>query len=98
MTTSTVLGPVWLALVLLAVVSTAFAYVAGILALKHLPSAAASVLGLVEPLVATLAAWLILGQVLNVVQIVGAVVLLAGAAIVQVASGRRIEPDTPPTS
>jgi hypothetical protein len=29
-------------------------------------------------------------------QVVGAVVLLAGAAIVQVAAGRRIEPDTPP--
>jgi len=96
MTTSTVLGPVWLALVLLALVSTAFAYVAGILALKHLPSAAASVLGLVEPLVATLAAWLILGQVLTVAQIVGAVVLLAGAAIVQIASGRPIESDPPP--
>jgi drug/metabolite transporter (DMT)-like permease len=95
MTVDTVLGPVWLALVLLAVVSTAFAYVAGILALKHLPSAAASVLGLVEPLVATLAAWLILGQVLTVVQIIGAAVLLSGAAVVQIASGRRLDP--PPT-
>jgi len=45
----------------------------------------------------TLAAWLILDQVLTVVQLLGAVVLLAGAAIVQVAAGRRIEPDTPPT-
>jgi drug/metabolite transporter (DMT)-like permease len=97
MTTPTALGPVWLGLVLLALVSTAFAYVAGILALRHLPSAAASVLGLVEPLVATLAAWLLLGQVLTVVQVVGAVVLLAGAAIVQIAAGRRIEPDTPPS-
>jgi drug/metabolite transporter (DMT)-like permease len=96
MTTPTVIGPVWLGLVLLALVSTAFAYVAGIVALRHLPSAAASVLGLVEPLVATLAAWWVLDQVLTWDQVVGAVVLLAGAAIVQVAAGRRIEPDTPP--
>ena len=66
------------------------------MALRHLPSAAASVLGLVEPLVATLAAWWVLDQVLTWDQVVGAVVLLAGAAIVQVAAGRRIEPDTPP--
>jgi drug/metabolite transporter (DMT)-like permease len=96
MTTATAIGPVWLGLVLLALVSTAFAYVAGIVALRHLPSAAASVLGLVEPLVATLAAWLILGQVLTLAQVIGAAVLLAGAAIVQVAAGRRVEPDTPP--
>lgn len=44
----------------------------------------------------TLAAWLILDQVLTVVQIIGAVVLLGGAAIVQLAAGHRIEPDTPP--
>ena len=97
MGTPTVIGPVWLGLLLLSLVSTAFAYVAGILALRHLPSAAASVLGLVEPLVATLAAWLILNQVLTIVQVIGAAVLLAGAAIVQIASGRPLEPDTPPT-
>ena len=98
MTTSTTLGPVWLGLVLLALVSTAFAYVAGVLALRRLPSSAASVLGLVEPLVATLAGWLILGQVLTVVQIIGAAVLLGGAAIVQLAAGRPIEPTPPPAT
>jgi drug/metabolite transporter (DMT)-like permease len=89
-------GPIWLALVLLAVICTAFAYAAGILALRHLPSSVAAVLGLIEPVVATLASRLVLGQVLTVVQVIGAVVLLGGAAIVQLTSGRRTEPEALP--
>ena len=89
-------GPIWLALALLAVICTAFAYAAGILALRHLPSSVAAVLGLIEPVVATLASWLLLGQVLTVMQVIGAVVLLGGAAIVQLTSGRRTEPEALP--
>ncbi|AHI00532.1 hypothetical protein KALB_7174 [Kutzneria albida DSM 43870] len=88
--------PVWLLLVLLAGLATAFAYVTGILALRHLPSAVAAVLGLIEPVVAAAGAWLLLGQALTVPQVIGAAVLLAGAALVQFASGRRLEPEPLP--
>ncbi len=75
--------PVWLLLVTVAVFSTVFAYFAGITALRHLPASTASVLALLEPLVATSMAWALLGEALVWVQILGAVVLLGGALLVQ---------------
>jgi drug/metabolite transporter (DMT)-like permease len=77
---------VWLLIVLVAVVSTVLAYLVGMLALKWVSSTVASVLGLIEPLMALVTAWLLLGQTLNAAQIVGAVVLLGGAALVQLTS------------
>lgn len=75
--------PVWALLVAVALVSTVLAYLAGITALRHLSVSTASVLALLEPLVATTAAWLLLGEELAWPQVVGAVVLLCGALIVQ---------------
>ncbi|WP_257901971.1 EamA family transporter [Saccharothrix obliqua] len=82
------LGPVWLLLAVLAFAATAVAYLAGIMSLRHVPSSAASVIGLVEPVVATVLAWWLLAEALSAAQVAGAVVLLAGAAVVQVASSR----------
>ncbi|WP_410622778.1 EamA family transporter [Amycolatopsis sp. cmx-8-4] len=76
--------PVWLALVALAVAGTVLPYLAGLQSLRALPSAVASVLALVEPLVAAALAWLLLGQALGPAQLAGAVILLAGAVLVQV--------------
>ncbi|TDD50173.1 EamA family transporter [Saccharopolyspora elongata] len=78
--------PVWLALLVLAAVGTALPYLAGLRALRNLPSALASVLALVEPLVAAGLAWLLLGQALRPTQLAGAVVLLAGAVLAQLAA------------
>jgi drug/metabolite transporter (DMT)-like permease len=78
--------PVWALLVTCAVVSTAMAYVLSINSLRFLPSNVASVIALCEPLVALVMAWLFVGQALTAVQIVGAVVLLTGATVVQLAS------------
>jgi drug/metabolite transporter (DMT)-like permease len=74
--------PAWSALLALAVVGTVLPYLAGLRALRDLPSALASVLALVEPLVAALLAWLLLGQELGLTQLAGAVLLLAGAVLV----------------
>ncbi|PRX51072.1 threonine/homoserine efflux transporter RhtA [Prauserella shujinwangii] len=75
--------PVWALLIAVALVSTVLAYLSGITALRHLPASVASVLALCEPLIATAAAWLVLGEALTWVQIAGAGVLLTGATIVQ---------------
>jgi drug/metabolite transporter (DMT)-like permease len=83
--------PVWVLLVTCAVVSTAVAYLLSISALRLLPANVVSVLGLCEPIVATALAWLVLGQALTLVQIAGAVVLLTGATVVQLASRRQEE-------
>jgi drug/metabolite transporter (DMT)-like permease len=78
--------PVWALLVTCAVVSTAMAYVLSISSMQFLPSNVVSVIALCEPIVALTLAWLFVGQALTLVQIVGAVVLLTGATIVQLAS------------
>ncbi len=75
--------PVWLVLLVLAVIGTALPYLVGLRALRDLPSAPASVLAVAEPLVAAVLAWLLLGQSLGVMQMVGAVVMVIGALLVQ---------------
>lgn len=75
--------PVWLLLTLLVLVATVLAYVCGISSLRHLPASVASVLGLVEPIITTVAAWALLGEELTWVQLLGSAVLLAGAFLVQ---------------
>jgi drug/metabolite transporter (DMT)-like permease len=75
--------PVWLLLTLLVLVATVLAYVCGISALRHLPASVASVLGLVEPVITTIAAWVLLGEELAWPQLLGSATLLGGAYIVQ---------------
>lgn len=78
--------PVWTLLVACAVISTAMSYLLSISAMRYLPANVLSVLALVEPIFATVLAWLVLGQALSPAQVVGAAVLLAGATVVQIAS------------
>jgi drug/metabolite transporter (DMT)-like permease len=82
--------PAWVLLVACAVVSTALAYLLSISALRDLPANVASVLALIEPVVATGLAWLLLGQALTAVQLAGAAVLLTGATVVQLAARARV--------
>lgn len=81
--------PVWTLLIAVALLSTVLAYATGTASLRHLPVAAASVLALVEPLIATGAAWLLLGEALTWSQVLGAGVLLGGALLVQLTSPRK---------
>jgi drug/metabolite transporter (DMT)-like permease len=85
--------PLWALLLAIAVIATVIAYLAGMAALRHLPSSVVSVLSLVEPVVATALAWAVLGQSLSPVQVVGGVVLLTGAVVVQMT--RRTTPESP---
>jgi drug/metabolite transporter (DMT)-like permease len=88
--------PVWTLLLACAIVSTAFAYLLSISAMLHLPSNVVSVIALCEPIVAITLAWLVLGQTLSVLQVAGAVVLLGGATVVQLAS--RPKPEFRPST
>jgi drug/metabolite transporter (DMT)-like permease len=51
--------------------------------LRHLPPAQASILAMLEPVVATVAAYLILGEVLLPLQVLGGVLVLAGVVLVE---------------
>ncbi|UVS80996.1 DMT family transporter [Actinokineospora sp. UTMC 2448] len=88
-------SPVWVLLVAVAVLSTALAYSLSLSSLRHLPSTVASVLALTEPVVATLIAWLMLGEILTLPQIAGMAVLLSGAALVQIAARGPVTPAEP---
>ncbi|MEC3954122.1 EamA family transporter [Nocardia sp. CDC153] len=87
LTASAALGnlrtPVWSALLVLAVAATVLPYLTGLHALRQLPASASATLALVEPLVAALLAWALLGQALGPIQIGGAVIILIGATLVQ---------------
>lgn len=93
LTAPTTFGPLWVLLLALVLVATIVAYLAGMASLRHLPPAVVSVVSLVEPVVATTLAWIVLGQSLSPVQVIGGAVLLTGAVVVQMT--RSATPESP---
>lgn len=71
LTTVNLVGFVWLV-----TVGTAVAYSLWFRGIQLLPVAQVSILGLLSPLVATLAGWIVLDQTLSIGQLVGAVLVL----------------------
>jgi drug/metabolite transporter (DMT)-like permease len=75
--------PWWLPLVIIGVVATAIAYSTSIAASEMLGSRLASFVGLLEVVVATFYAWLLLGEQLTVAQLFGGLLILIGIAFVR---------------
>lgn len=75
--------PFWIPLLLVAVIATGFSYVASITAASMLGSRLASFVGLVEVIAAALYSWLLLGEALTLVQILGGVLILVGIGFVR---------------
>jgi len=81
-------------------VATAIAYAASITATELLGSRLASFTGLLEVVAATFYAWLLLGEALSPLQLLGGVLILGGIALVRADPGedpagrsaRRIQP------
>lgn len=73
----------WVPVLLIGVVSTAIAYTANITASELLGSRLASFAGLLEVVAATLYAWLLLGQDLTWVKLVGGALILVGIGFVR---------------
>ncbi|GAA1714075.1 EamA family transporter [Streptomyces yatensis] len=85
------------ALVLLAwivLVATVIAYLTGVLSVRRLSPQVAGVLACLEAVIATVLAWVLLDEHLGVAQVVGGVVVLAGALIAQTSTpkGAAAEP------
>jgi drug/metabolite transporter (DMT)-like permease len=70
----------WVPLVLMGVVTSAVAYVAGIGATRALGSRLASFVALSEVVAAVLWAWALLGELPRTVQLVGGLLVVAGVA------------------
>ncbi len=77
------MAPWWVPLVLLVIVSTAVAYGTGITAAGVLGSRLASFVGLLEVVFASLFAWLLLGEQLSPLQLIGGLLILGGIAAVR---------------
>jgi drug/metabolite transporter (DMT)-like permease len=80
--------PWWAAVLELALIAAATAYVAGIVAARLLGAKLASFVGLSEVLFAVLFAWVLLGELPRPVQLVGGLFILAGVVAVRAESPR----------
>jgi drug/metabolite transporter (DMT)-like permease len=79
----------------LSLVAAVVAYVAGIVGARLLGAKVASFVGLTEVLFAVGFAWLLLGQLLAPVQVIGGVLVVAGIALVRVDELRAPAPIAP---
>ncbi len=98
--------PAWVAFAELVLIAAALAYVLGILGARHLGSTLASFVGLTEVIFAVAFAWVLLGELPGLIQIVGGLVLLSGVVAVRLgerdearsaarSAGRSSDPDEP---
>lgn len=93
--------PWWAPLLVVAVLGTAVAYATGITASAILGSRLASFIGLLEVVSASLFAWLLLGEELTVLQLLGGALILGGIAAVRTESAaaeKETEPATEPAA
>jgi drug/metabolite transporter (DMT)-like permease len=73
----------WLPVLGLGVITAALSYVSGILASRALGARVASFVALLEVLFSVIFAWLLLGQLPGVIQLLGGVLLLGGVIVVR---------------
>ena len=76
-------APWWVPMLVVGVIGTAIAYATSIRAGEILGSRLASFVGLLEVVAATFYAWLLLGESLEVPQLIGGVLILAGIGFVR---------------
>jgi drug/metabolite transporter (DMT)-like permease len=75
--------PAWLLLAWVVLIATVVAYVTGVLSVRRLSPQVAGVVACLEAVVATVLAWVLLGEHLSLPQIAGGAVVLLGAFIAQ---------------
>jgi drug/metabolite transporter (DMT)-like permease len=82
-------GPAWLLLAFIVVFGTFITFTLGLWSISILKATRSGIVATSEVLFAFLAAWLILGESLNVVQLVGAGIVLVGVVLAQSARENR---------
>lgn len=75
--------PAWLLLGWIVLIATVLAYVTGVISVRKLSPQVAGVVACLEAVIATVLAWVLLKEHLSAPQIVGGVLVLAGAFIAQ---------------
>ena len=78
-------APVWMLVAFVIVIGTivTFSLLTG--ALRHIPATRASIAATLEPVVATIVAWIWLGESFGVAQLIGGAIVLAGIVLAQTA-------------
>ncbi|MFH8797331.1 EamA family transporter [Streptomyces sp. NPDC017941] len=85
--------PAWLLICWIVLLATVVAYVTGVVAVRRLSPPVAGVVACLEAVIATVLAWVLLGERLSAPQLVGGAVVLAGAFIAQ--SSTPVKPQPP---
>ena len=80
--------PAWLLLGWIVLLATVLAYVTGVVSVRLLSPQVAGVVACLEAVIATVLAWVLLGEHLSAPQLVGGAVVLAGAFIAQSSAPR----------
>ncbi|NED82136.1 EamA family transporter [Streptomyces sp. SID11233] len=75
--------PAWLLLVWIVLLATVIAYVTGVISVRMLSPAVAGVVACLEAVIATVLAWVLLGEHLAAPQLIGGFLVLFGAFIAQ---------------
>ncbi|MFF8618383.1 DMT family transporter [Streptomyces sp. NPDC015350] len=75
--------PAWLLLVWIVLLATVIAYVTGVISVRLLSPAVAGVVACLEAVIATVLAWVMLGEHLSAPQLIGGATVLIGAFIAQ---------------
>lgn len=79
-------APAWFLIAWIVLIATVLAYLTGISAVRRLSAPVAAAVACLEVVVAAGVAWVALGEALSVPQMVGGVVVLAGAFVAQTAA------------
>ena len=87
--------PAWSAMVFVVIIGTVVPFFLYLSALRHLSSTVASVVAMLEPIVATLVGWAWFHEILSTVQVLGVLAVVAGIVLAQTA--RRVPEELPPT-
>ncbi|MFD4763595.1 DMT family transporter [Streptomyces sp. NPDC058439] len=80
--------PAWLLLLWIVLLATVLAYVTGVISVRMLSPAVAGVVACLEAVIATVLAWVMLGEHLSAPQLIGGSIVLIGAFIAQSATPR----------
>ncbi|AJF64057.1 EamA family transporter [Streptomyces vietnamensis] len=75
--------PAWLLIGWIVLIATVLAYVTGVISVRKLSPQVAGVVACLEAVIATVLAWILLGEHLDAPQIIGGAVVLVGAFIAQ---------------
>jgi len=86
-------APLWILVAFVVLIGTAAPFGLVLVAIRHIGPTRAGLIGTAEPPMAGIIAWVVLGQTLHGIQVVGAAVVLA--AIVLAETARRAHPEGP---